>query len=51
MLVGGGDDEPAPIVADQCVIDEYEGYAPATTCSPRSVTVGDLIEVDQGSGM
>lgn len=32
-------------------LDDYVGYAPATSCPPRDLVVGDLIEVDEGSGV
>jgi DNA segregation ATPase FtsK/SpoIIIE, S-DNA-T family len=31
--------------------DEYGGYLPPASCSPRDLMVGDLIEVDEGSGV
>ena len=31
-------------------VDEYVGYAPATSCAPRDLMVGDLIEAEDGSG-
>ena len=31
--------------------DEYEGYLAPTGCSPRDLMIGDLIEVDEGSGV
>ena len=31
-------------------LDDYVGYAPAASCPPRDLVVGDLIEVDEGSG-
>ncbi len=31
--------------------DEYVGYAPATVCAARELMVGDLIEVEPGSGI
>lgn len=32
-------------------LDDYVGYAPATSCPPRDLVVGDLIEVDEDSGV
>ncbi len=52
--VSTGDDdayEPAAAHAAALDADEYVGYAPPTTCSPRSPMVGDLIEVEDGSGV
>lgn len=40
---------PADETQVEFEVDEYAGYAPATTCSPRSLMVGDLIEVEEGS--
>jgi hypothetical protein len=31
--------------------DDYAGYAAATTCRPAALQVGDLIEVEEGSGV
>lgn len=30
--------------------DDYAGYAPAASCAARDLVVGDLIEVEEGSG-
>ena len=31
--------------------DDYAGYTPPLACSPRAVLVGDLLEVEEGSGV
>lgn len=49
-LEGGGPAAPVHDV-EQWSGDEYAGYAPAVPCQPRSLMVGDLIEVEEGTGI
>jgi len=47
-------DHPGPAVAGALSAaedDDYAGYTPPLPCSPRAVVVGDLIEVEEGSGV
>lgn len=43
--------EPGALPTWEAEEEEYTGYAPATSCRPHSLMVGDLIEVEEGSGL
>lgn len=42
--------DPTDADVDDAPADEYAGYAPPSSCTPSDLIVGDLIEVEQGSG-
>ncbi len=43
--------DPETDATDPDVSDDYLGYAPPVHCHPRDVTIGDLIEAEEGSGV
>jgi|SRR5664279_2592326 len=44
-------DEPSTATIGSPDVDDYEGYAAPVPVSPRDLVIGDLIEVDEGSGI
>lgn len=47
----GDDDQGSVTDWAEHGVDEYVGYAEPVSCTPRELVVGDLIEVDEGSGI